>query len=551
MTLTLTMLRCPDAVYPETREVTGGELRIGRGPDNDWVLADPERHLSKRHCIVAFHMGGWAVADISTNGTFVNDGQAPLGHGKIRDLRDGDRIRLGTYEIEARIIIPAVQPSSGVAAHPDPAPDLPPEPDAAPQVGAGPLADPFTDALFAPGPVTPGGVKDNAFVYEAFGSADPLFGGSPLPAPVILPDDFSTPPPRSDFVDQSATADHTPAFANAFTPPPSRVFLPDGDDWDLAPLPAAPLDGMLGGAPEGMPDGTPHARPQGMAHETPDMPPAAWAGTPGKAFPPGAPVQDNPFVEAADRPFPAPVADLPGTPSGDLPAPQGAAAARQALPSVAPPGPPQAPQPHIPPSPAPGMPDLMQAFLAGAGLAAMPPPDNPRALMEALGATFRAMVSGMRQVLIARATIKGEFRIEQTMIRAQGNNPLKFSAHDEDALCALLGLGRRVDMRPDVAVADTLRDMRLHELATMAAMQEAVRAVVARLEPARIRAQAEENGGMALLPAQKKARAFDSFEKEYKTVAGGLTDSFDAVFGQVFARAYETALHDINQRGTA
>ena len=82
-----------------------------------------------------------------------------------------------------------------------------------------------------------------------------------------------------------------------------------------------------------------------------------------------------------------------------------------------------------------------------------------------MGKAFRTLVSGLRAVLIARASIKSEFRIEQTMIRARGNNPLKFSAGDDDALAALLGTGRRTDMTAAQAVADALKDIRLHELA--------------------------------------------------------------------------------------
>ena len=29
-----------------------GQLTIGRGPDNDWVLPDPERLVSSRHCTI-------------------------------------------------------------------------------------------------------------------------------------------------------------------------------------------------------------------------------------------------------------------------------------------------------------------------------------------------------------------------------------------------------------------------------------------------------------------------------------------------------------------
>jgi predicted component of type VI protein secretion system len=68
MQLTMTVLRCPDAVTPETRNVAGGEFTVGRGPGVDWVLPDSKRLLSKRHFAVAFRAGGWQLADTSTNG---------------------------------------------------------------------------------------------------------------------------------------------------------------------------------------------------------------------------------------------------------------------------------------------------------------------------------------------------------------------------------------------------------------------------------------------------------------------------------------------------
>jgi type VI secretion system FHA domain protein len=200
-----------------------------------------------------------------------------------------------------------------------------------------------------------------------------------------------------------------------------------------------------------------------------------------------------------------------------------------------------------PAPPAPAGADLLAAFLAGAGLAGAKP-ENPETTMFALGAALRATVSGIRQALIARSSIKGEFRIEQTMIRARGNNPLKFSADDDDALGALIGVGRRTDVKPEAAIADALRDMRLHELATMAAMQGAVRAMLAQLDPAKLRAEADAAGGISLLPAQKKARAFEAYEKLHDNVTRALTDDFDSVFGKAFARAYEVALRDISGR---
>jgi type VI secretion system FHA domain protein len=167
--------------------------------------------------------------------------------------------------------------------------------------------------------------------------------------------------------------------------------------------------------------------------------------------------------------------------------------------------------------------------------------------MEALGQVMRAMVAGLRQTLIARLSVKSEFRIEQTMIRARGNNPLKFSADDDDALAALLGGGRRNAMQPAAAITEALRDIRLHELATMTAMQEAVRALLARFDPATLERQAVQ-GGFGKLLSQGKARAWDAFTALHMDVSQALADDFDSVFGKAFARSYERALREMTAR---
>ena len=168
MTLTLSILRCPDAVPPETKQLSGGEFRIGRGADNDWIMPDPDRLLSKRHCVIAFRNGGWAIADISTNGTFLNHDPEPIGNGQIRPLRDGDRIRFGAYEIEAR-----VEDGQGFGA-------------SSFGKASSPFDDPFGGDVFAPPPAPPA----NSFTSAAFGPNDPLFGGPPQPPSVQMPDRF-------------------------------------------------------------------------------------------------------------------------------------------------------------------------------------------------------------------------------------------------------------------------------------------------------------------------------------------------------------------------
>jgi type VI secretion system protein len=81
--------------------VNGG--RIGRAPDNDWVLVDPDRFVSSHHAEIEHRTGEWWIADTSTNGTYINDSVQPLGRGGRHRINNGDRIRVGSLMLEADI----------------------------------------------------------------------------------------------------------------------------------------------------------------------------------------------------------------------------------------------------------------------------------------------------------------------------------------------------------------------------------------------------------------------------------------------------------------
>ena len=77
--------------------VSGG--RIGRSADNDWVLPDPDRYISSHHAKISFRAGAWILEDTSTNGVFVNGSGTPLSEAGLHKMLDGDRLRLGDYEL--------------------------------------------------------------------------------------------------------------------------------------------------------------------------------------------------------------------------------------------------------------------------------------------------------------------------------------------------------------------------------------------------------------------------------------------------------------------
>jgi type VI secretion system protein len=69
--------------------VHGGS--IGRAPDNDWVLPDPDRYISGHHAAIDYRAGAYYLRDNSTNGVFVNHseraGRARRAHPAVRRRR--------------------------------------------------------------------------------------------------------------------------------------------------------------------------------------------------------------------------------------------------------------------------------------------------------------------------------------------------------------------------------------------------------------------------------------------------------------------------------
>lgn len=108
---------------------------IGRGGDCDWVLACPDKLISRRHAVVTFEQGRFWLYDASANGVFHNGSVEPIGTGWRVPVEEGDEFRMGEFLIQASLqeAGPAVAEPAGVgaAAPAVPAPQ-PPVPVAAP-----------------------------------------------------------------------------------------------------------------------------------------------------------------------------------------------------------------------------------------------------------------------------------------------------------------------------------------------------------------------------------------------------------------------------------
>jgi pSer/pThr/pTyr-binding forkhead associated (FHA) protein len=98
--LTLFVVRSPSPVKPDSLSVAGGRRSVGRDPANDWVLPDRDAQISRRHFIVVYQERSWQLIDLPMNGIFLNRERRPIGPGNHRILSNGDRIRLGPYEVK-------------------------------------------------------------------------------------------------------------------------------------------------------------------------------------------------------------------------------------------------------------------------------------------------------------------------------------------------------------------------------------------------------------------------------------------------------------------
>ena len=118
---------------------TGGN--IGRGENNQLVLPDPERTISRVHAQVVFRNGRYAIIDRGSNPISVNG--RPLGNGQETFIQPGDELQIGGYAMRVEAAAPA-----GGAGAVDPFADFPGLASTPPAGGRAPAAAaPFADPL--------------------------------------------------------------------------------------------------------------------------------------------------------------------------------------------------------------------------------------------------------------------------------------------------------------------------------------------------------------------------------------------------------------------
>ncbi|MCC6135946.1 MAG: type VI secretion system-associated FHA domain protein TagH [Candidatus Contendobacter sp.] len=533
--LTITSYQRLSPGQETTKILDRGSISIGRAAQNDWILQDPERILSSKHCTVHHQDGGYFLTDTSTNGVYLNDADQRIGRNQKARLKDGDRFVLGEYEI-------------GVILQPG-----------ADELEESPSDGPITDIVPFPGlmagdsiiPGEPAGIASGDRDKPSFSdlltddqeaSHLPLPGRSYPAGRVITepPPDISAPdraffeppelipetvPPPFDLAPPVPKPEQRIEPVRPVAPPPLEIPELPAVAPPIIPeiIPAQPVDETPGAAQKAV-------IPDDWWLAPPTAPPAAIAAT--------APASPSPLSPAA--PHAAAQAPEPPLPSATAPARPAAPPPRPPVVVAAPPKPPVES----------GDQDLLRAFLGGAGLPQVRLADDrlPETLAN-LGAIFRETVQGLAEILRARGDIKGEFRLDRTTLGPMENNPLKTPPGQpplriEEIMVLLLAPRQDAYMSPVQAVHEAFTDIKAHQVAVMAGIQAALNRLLERFDPDNLETRLQHSVFDTILPASRKAKYWDLFTSEYQTIAREAEDDFNELFGDEFARAYQERLRN-------
>ena len=189
-----------------------------------------------------------------------------------------------------------------------------------------------------------------------------------------------------------------------------------------------------------------------------------------------------------------------------------------------------------------------EAMLEAAGLSPKVLRGDPFLAGAAAGALLKRLVAGLVVMLEARKRAKDEMGAQATMFTF-GHNPLKFGGRPEQALAQLLNPPDPGFMGAEAAVEDSFQDLQAHQVATVAAMQGALRQTLERFSPHAIRERAEGRGLISrIIPMAKEAELWRAYEREFDGVVLGSDEAFLDVFAHAFRQAYDEAASKLKAR---
>ncbi len=551
---------------------------IGRGTDNNLVLPDNDRTISRLQAIV--HVDAQGECRVTNRGSVtrvvLND--IPLERGRQVELQDGDILGIDDYRIEVTELIHDTQPVSRMAASM--------QQQARPTVAPTPAPQPKPASAAPRGKAEPTAVPSEIWdsLMQEFSISDSISSNRAKPQPPASHDPFSQPvaPERnaedplamfndsepklerknvdpdtlfSDealFKKESIFDDVTPS---TLVPPVESKPEPAEEATDeLDPLalfggsasaPAARNDdplGLMGGAPLTHPDeivpepSAPAPEPEAVPQDDPLADSPLFAPEP--QDPPRAEEEEPARTDYAGFTMPTPQAvarSSAQTPKGRLridPVKNAAAPSATAQ---------NGEKGEVLQG------ELLEALLEGMGLSEMQPvPQFDRENMRQLGQILGMFSQGTVALLSSRSILKRGVKADMTMVLDDANNPFKLLPTGKTVLIQMFGTPMPGFMPPTKSVRDALIDLQAHQLGMISGIRAIIAAMLQSFNPEQLEEQAKQNGmtSRLALPGSRKAALWDYFVRSYGETAGEIEDDFHTLFGEAFLHAYDM---EVNQ----
>lgn len=528
------------------RSFAEAHITIGRDKECSLTLEDTQKHVSRVHAELDDKDGRYWLTVVSKVNPVIVNGKRYMFGNRV-ELADGDVLAVGLYKLELAIPTPAAEPEPPAVVAAPPAP----EPPAA-------LRHAFPDDL----------------------SADMTYVPPAAPRAALPADDIDD---EATYVPPSRTA---PAPAPAIEPPPSAG-MPAPDEEITFVRPAADSAGPAVGA---SPPGPPHSqdeeefsdevtyirRPAPRPPEAQVPQPVANATDSEKDFSEDLTYVRRPGASLAEPPAPAianatrqeaaePVPHAGDTGDEmdlelDFDLSEGADVSedetqyRPATPGSPGAGAESAPpeeddtllRPIVsgsaPPSAHAALPARdgeqdrsLQAFLDGAGLANLEVED-PQSFMRDSGMMVRTAIEGIMMLLLASSGVKKSFGAQAE--EASGNNPLRGMTDPARVIRFLFDPAQRSTDGPDPvqALGDACSELRVHQVALIAAMQAAVLSALQAADPKTIeREQGSHLGGLNLT---RKSKLWDLSVAQHEKLTLEVRENLSRILGPEVLAAY-------------
>jgi type VI secretion system protein len=466
MQLTLKVLNCRGRPAPEQSvRFDQRSGTIGRSPDNDLVLPDPENFISRRHAEIKYERGSYILTDTSLSGTVIDDCEPLIKSSSM--LRDGMRIQIGDYELGVEIEdADDEEPISHDSFSSD---------------------DQLTE-IFSPLGYSPRDPAQPRDFFANFEEPQPQHLAQE-PAPALPSLDDEQPESAESLLAPFAAA--IPARASSVSDPADESLASDSsvipadsgpDEWPDHP-PSPPIDADLDPDSKTEPM---NLDPISEPNPSLSVSPAESGGQIASEF------RDAPAkVEVAVPPLDRLAQEAPETNirSGDV-------LFKVLLDSM-------------------GIDD--PRVLKGA---------NEEAMVRLIGEMLVSLIEGMMILLRNRAESKNRFRLPVTMIRPVENNPLKFSVSVTDAVTALLKPGHKGYLNPIDAIRSAIDDLCSHELAMASGTRSSLIDLLSKFDPDQFEKQS--SGGFFKNNDAKCWQTYSSAYKElvHEAVDGFFGEAF-------------------------